>query len=352
MGHGRPTFSVLVFVSGLLVSFSPRLANAQPPPAVPDIHAPSPAGPGDPAVVTAPARRAPPAAQTDPAPDPHVAERQRLASLAKNAVSKLRVIPTALAASPPLPAAGPDPINPAPRDPAGVEELTSHPSATSKKPSVTAISNRPPDRSDEPVIDSATAQQERIPLGLPAADPWPAQDDPATPRTGWIDSSGSLNTLAAMGVVIAVIYLLRWVLIRMGKGAVPPSHPSVVEVLARVAVSPKSHVLLIRAGRRVLVVAESATGLRALGDIDDPEEVAGLLAAVTAAKPQSITQGFTQLVRGFNEQHDEIPDPDPDPDPLEAYGAGSASRADRARDQVSRVVSRVRALSMNTRAIA
>jgi flagellar biogenesis protein FliO len=49
-----------------------------------------------------------------------------------------------------------------------------------------------------------------------------------------------------------------------------------VQVLSRTHLSSKQKILLIRVGRRVLVVGDGAGGLATLCEIDDPDEVAAL----------------------------------------------------------------------------
>ena len=177
---------------------------------------------------------------------------------------------------------------------------------------------------------------ERSALGIPKLGP---QDEaiPAPPeqnRSGWI-----LNTVTALGVVLVLIYLVRAGLARLTGHTPAVANTEVLEVLTRVSVAPRNHVLLIRMGRRILAVGDSSAGLRTLANIEDPEEVADLLAATMAAKPSSITKGFNQLFNRFNSDYtDEIRR-------VEEGGDTSENRVDRARDQVSSLLSRVRTMA-------
>lgn len=120
----------------------------------------------------------------------------------------------------------------------------------------------------------------------------------AAPTGGW-----TLSTLAALGIVIALIFGARLAYQRLG-GRVATRATAAVEVLSRTSVAPKNHVLLLRVGQRVLVVGDSATGLRTLANVDDPEEVAALLQAVTASHDQSFTQTFQGLTSRFSGDDD------------------------------------------------
>lgn len=145
-----------------------------------------------------------------------------------------------------------------------------------------------------------------------------------------------IKTLTALGIVVGLALFIRWVYIRLG-GKVAASSNPVVEVLSRTAVAPRSHVMLLRVGGRVLVVSESSAGMRTLASLEDDQEVADILGAVDAAKPNSISRGFGQLLNRFNEDYDQQPD-----------GLGTADadahRTGGPRETVSGLLSKVRAM--------
>ncbi len=186
---------------------------------------------------------------------------------------------------------------------------------------------------DAPAADDrATIDRERKPLGGPAAERSPLPQAPLSTTGG----SGAINTLGALGLIIALILVGRWGWMRFGGAVVARSTPA-VEVLSRTSVAPRSHVLLVRVGGRILAVGESSAGLRTLTQIDEPDEVASLLEAVTAARPTSVTQGFAQLLSHNSRDFDKLGEAD----------AGDAAEGgiDRARDSLSGLLSRVRTLS-------
>jgi len=187
-------------------------------------------------------------------------------------------------------------------------------------------------------IPASGVPNESLPLG-----PWSKSlvDQHASPQESPAGSTWVLNTIAALGVVIGAIFLLRTILSRAGlaKGLTTSGASPVIEVLSRVAVAPRNHVLLIRTGKRVLVVGDSSAGLRALAQIDDPQEVAGLIAAVQAQKPGSVTRSFGNLLRRFNSDYRED-------QRIDEEGAdNSEHRVDRTRDEVSGLLSRVRSIA-------
>ena len=143
-----------------------------------------------------------------------------------------------------------------------------------------------------------------------------------------------LQTITALGIVIALALGVRYVYSRMG-GKVASYASPVVEVLSRTTVAPRSHVMLLRVGGRVLVVSESSAGMRTLASIDEAQEVADILGAVSAAKPTSISKGFSQFLHKFHDEHEGESD--------DAVVVDAAPQG-RMRESVSGLLARVRSM--------
>ena len=194
---------------------------------------------------------------------------------------------------------------------------------------------------DATSTDTATraAAIEELPLGRGTGSVNAATGGASEPA-GLEEPTGGyvLSTLAALGVVIGLVFAARWAYTRMG-GTVVTRSSAVVEVLSRTSVAPKNHVLLLRVGQRVLVVGDSGGGgLRTLADLDDPEEVASVLQAVTATQQASVTRSFNAMMSRFQgdtsgnaTRHDEGSD-------------HSEVHVDRTRDALSGLASRLRSL--------
>ena len=177
------------------------------------------------------------------------------------------------------------------------------------------------------------AKQPRPLRPLPRAD---GGGNTAAPGSIAGGSSWLLSTLLALAAVLGVIGLLRWGLGRLAGRATAGPNSHVLEVMARVRVAPRSNVLLVKVGHRMLLVSESAAGLSTLADIDDPQEVATLLHAATSTRPHSATSAFASLMGRFGSQYR-------DRDRIEDEGEDAEEfQLDRARDQVSGILSRVR----------
>jgi flagellar biogenesis protein FliO len=167
-----------------------------------------------------------------------------------------------------------------------------------------------------------------------------AATQPGASLTSGGDGNWFLQTLAALGVVIGLIFLTRWGWMKMsGQASANTTGSRTVEVLSRTAVAPKNHVLLLRVGQRVLVVGDSAQGLRTLTELDDPDEVAEVLTEVSAQQEHSVTNNFRQMMSRVSGQFDERQWT------REQGGDESEHLLDRSRAEVSSLMSRVRAMA-------
>ncbi len=153
------------------------------------------------------------------------------------------------------------------------------------------------------------------------------------------NSSSVLTVLMALGFVIGLIFLLRAGMRKMMGVGAAASGSSVVQVLTRVAVAPRNHVVLLRVGGRILVVSDSPSGMRTLSQIDAPEEVADILTAVSSAKSTSSTAGFGQMLTSLGSGYE------PQATPAEAGTDENEFRIDRARDNVSGLLGKLRNLA-------
>jgi len=214
------------------------------------------------------------------------------------------------------------------REPEAASEHTSDPAEASAAPEEA----KPLATSDDAAASSPLIEQR--PLG---ASPQPSGADDSEPglgrSAGWV-----LNTLTALGLVIGLVLLLRFGVAKFG-GRVTTSQSRSVEVLSRTSVAPKNHVLLLRVGGRVLVVGDSGAGLRTLTEIEDPDEVASLLASVEADRETSVTHGFNRMLSRYTGAYASR-------ESFREEGVdNSEADVDRARDSVSSLLGRVRAIS-------
>jgi flagellar biogenesis protein FliO len=180
-------------------------------------------------------------------------------------------------------------------------------------------------------VSTAPLPQEQLPLGAPST----RSTAVSAPQTGSASAGGGwmLQTLAALGVVIGLILLLRLLLQKTSGAQHVGGVGGLVEVLARTPIAPRTHLLFLRINQRVVVAAQTPAGLSHLLQLDDPQDVAWVLGRVQSAKRGSITRNFVSLLSGFDREHDK------------AEGADTGEhRVDRARERLSGLMSRIRQL--------
>jgi len=100
---------------------------------------------------------------------------------------------------------------------------------------------------------------------------------------------------------LVVVLLLIAVMVVILKRAVPArrflSGSGILQVVARTHVSPKQQILLVRLGRRLILVGVSPERIGTLTIVDDPEQVALLLGEAASAAPRSMNREFRESMR-------------------------------------------------------
>lgn len=104
----------------------------------------------------------------------------------------------------------------------------------------------------------------------------------AAPRGPWAQWG---RTLVALAVVVLLIFVARIMLKRFGPVS-GPRRREVLDVLARATVSPRHQLLLVRVGRRVVLVGQGPSSLTTLSEVTDSQEVAALIETASGAKPK------------------------------------------------------------------
>jgi flagellar biogenesis protein FliO len=114
------------------------------------------------------------------------------------------------------------------------------------------------------------------------------------------------RVLGALAIVIGLIFVLRWIGRSIfpavsGKGA-----SRAIEVLSRSPLSPKQQVVLLRVGRRLVVVGDTGGQMNALCEISDPDEVAALVGQIRDEKSTAMMGGafgtmFRRSRKGFED---------------------------------------------------
>ena len=89
------------------------------------------------------------------------------------------------------------------------------------------------------------------------------------------------RTLGALALVVVLIFAARIMLKRFGPVS-GGQRRDMLDVLARATVSPRHQLLLVRLGRRVVLVGQSPASLTTLSEVTDADEVASLIEAASS----------------------------------------------------------------------
>lgn len=111
------------------------------------------------------------------------------------------------------------------------------------------------------------------------------------PSTGF----NPTRLVTALGVVLVLILLLRWVGRRFFGMADRGRSTRAVQVLSRSPISPRQQLVLLRVGRRLLVVADGGGQMNTLSEITDADEVAALLGQLQDDHAGRMTTTFGSL---------------------------------------------------------
>lgn len=166
------------------------------------------------------------------------------------------------------------------------------------------------------------------------------------------DAFSVTRVTLALGAVVSLILAFRWGARRFMPGGVTSGHSRAVQVISRTIVSPKQQLMLVKVGRRLVLVANSPAGMNAVCEIRDEQEVADLLGQVSAERGDSVSRAFGSL---FRREEDKFSSPDDEPaaDPGRPESLAGDSPEEAAigstRDELSGLMEKVRLVSKQFR---
>jgi len=118
------------------------------------------------------------------------------------------------------------------------------------------------------------------------------------PRSGGGSTAWDwIKTALALALVVALIFLVRYALRRVGAAARTGGGGDVIEVLARTSVSPKQQLLLVRLADRLVLVGSGPAGMASLSEIREPQEVRDVLKALETSRGGALAQLFRRRSR-------------------------------------------------------
>ena len=115
---------------------------------------------------------------------------------------------------------------------------------------------------------------------------------------GRVPTAGSaFSTVAgSLVVVVGAFLLVAWITQRAAPRRMAPLPSEVVECLGRAPLTGRQQIQLLRLGKKLVLVAVTATEARTLSEVTDPLEVDRLSGLCQQIRPESITASFRQVL--------------------------------------------------------
>jgi flagellar biosynthetic protein FliO len=143
---------------------------------------------------------------------------------------------------------------------------------------------------------------------------------------GWF----SFSDFLPLGVVLSLILALAWIIRRYRPARAMLGGGGVLEVVARLPVSSKQTLLLVRMGRQLVLLGQSQDQVTMLTEVNDPEEVSSIIGEAVSRTNRSLSHEFAETFESESALYERDLDLDP---------------AEQARGHVRSLVNRVRQLA-------
>lgn len=160
------------------------------------------------------------------------------------------------------------------------------------------------------------------------------------------------RVMLALGAVVSLIFALKWGARRFMPGSAFSSHSRAIQVISRTVISPKQQLMLVKVGRRLVLVSNSGNaGISPICEIRDEQEVSELLGQVSAEKGDSVTKAFGSLFRREEEKFDPADEPPTERIPKELNDSPNEEEVavSATRDELSGLMEKVRLVSKQFR---
>ena len=105
-----------------------------------------------------------------------------------------------------------------------------------------------------------------------------------------------------LAAVLALMALIVWAVKKYLPNVRRLTGSTAVKVVARTHLSPRQSIAVVRLGRRLLVVGQTADNLSPLGVVEDPEEVSQLLGEIESGKASSAVGSFNKVFQRTDEE--------------------------------------------------
>lgn len=166
--------------------------------------------------------------------------------------------------------------------------------------------------------------------------------------SGGIKGSGDVfdtkRLCLALGIVLLAIYVSHRVWKKLGMPGASGRGAGVLQVVSRLSIAPKQQIMLVRVGRRLVLVGNSGAQMNALCEIGDADEAAAILGDAATQREESSSAAFSAVLGGEQKQFEEETEQTP---AEEGAGAEAGEEAELAttRAELSGLMDKVRSLS-------
>ena len=189
-------------------------------------------------------------------------------------------------------------------------------------------------------IAAATDPFKDVPIAAPRTNAAATQSSVSSPKSAPSDPLETRRVVLALGAVLLAVYVVHRVWRRLGMPGSPNKPGQTLQIMSRLAISPRQQILLIRVGRRFVLVGNSGTQMNPLCEISEREEAAALLGNTVTESKESISATFNDVLDGAQHQFNI----DAQPKPPNAASEEDASLT-AARDELTSMMDKVRSLS-------
>lgn len=195
-------------------------------------------------------------------------------------------------------APGPAPVPASPQAPA-------RGTAATPTPTPTGASRAGPATADPAVASVPDASRDMpLPGRRGAAPATQAAATPGPANRPAADAFDATRVAIALAAVLILIFFTQRVWKRLGLPGGGGRASQALQVVSRLNLAPKQQLLLVRVGRRCVLIGNSAAQMAPLCEIADPDEVASLIGQTAAEREGSITASFNAVLGGAEAQFD------------------------------------------------
>ena len=102
--------------------------------------------------------------------------------------------------------------------------------------------------------------------------------------------------LLAMGLVVGLIFALKWAAAKVAPSVLPKSGKA-MSVLSRLPIGPKQQLVLVKVGRRAVLIGHAGAQMNPLCEITDADELAHLIGQSETEKSAAPLGNFASLFK-------------------------------------------------------